>query len=314
MREPRSLRGVDCLVIGAGGFIGTHLCQALVAEGARVRGFGRRVAYPKALGPVRFMTGDFSDRAALARAVEGAELVFHLVAASTPESSNKDPVADLEANVVATLNLLEICRTAGTRKLVFASSGGTVYGIPACTPIGEDAATDPISAYGISKLAIEKYLGLYSHLHGMDHVALRIANPFGPYQDPFRRQGIVAAMARSVLDGRPAEIWGDGSVVRDFLYAADAADALVLASRHDGVSPVLNVGSGVGRSMSEVLDSIGSVLGVGPIERVHKPGRPADVPVNVLDIGRIGRELGWTPRTEWHDALRLTIDWLRDRG
>ena len=307
------LRGTDCLVLGAGGFIGIHLCRALLGAGARVHGFGRRLAYPDATAGIRWTSGEFSDRAALARAVEGAELVFHLLASSTPESSNKDPLADLEANVAATLNLLEICRAAQTRKLVFASSGGTVYGVPERTPIGEHHPTDPISAYGVSKLAVEKYLGLYHHLHGLDYAVLRFANPFGPYQDPFRRQGIIAAMAQAALDGRPAEIWGDGLVVRDFVFAPDAADAFLHAACHQGPSRIFNVGSGVGRSVLDVLDAIGEIMGLARIERVHKPGRPADVPVNILDIGLIGRELGWAPATPWPDAMLATIEWLRRR-
>ncbi len=305
------MRNVDCLVIGAGGFIGTHLCRALTDAGARVHGFGRRIAYPNALASQRFTIGEFSDRAALARVVDGAEIVFHVLASSTPESSNKDPLADLNANVASTLNLLEICRAAGTRKLVFASSGGTVYGVPSRTPIAEDASTEPISAYGVGKLAIEKYLGFYRHLHKMDFVILRIANPFGPYQDPFRRQGIIPAIIQAALDGRSVEIWGDGTVVRDFLYAADTADALVRAASYGGAFKIFNVGSGVGRSLIDTLDAIGKVLDIPNLKRVYKPSRPADVPVNVLDISLIQQELNWSPSISWHDALRLTADWLR---
>jgi UDP-glucose 4-epimerase len=309
--SPLSLRGADCLVLGAGGFLGLHVCEALVRAGARVHGFGRRSAYPVALSDIRFTTGEFSDRAALARAVEGAELVFHLIAGSTPESSNKDLLGDLEGNVASTLNLLETCRAAQTRKVIFSSSGGTVYGVPGRTPIAEDAPTDPISGYGVGKLAIEKYLGLYRHLHGLDYVVLRIANPFGPYQDPFRRQGVIPAIARAALDGRPAEIWGDGQVVRDFLYVTDVAEAIVRAARYTGSQRIFNVGSGVGRTVLDLLVSIGEVLGQPEVARVHKPGRPADVPVNVLDITLARRELGWEPAVGWQEALRMTFDWLR---
>ena len=312
--SPPTLAGTACLVLGGGGFIGTHLCRSLLRRGARVHGYGRRRAYPEVLAGVRWTAGEFSDRAALARAVEGAELVFHLLGGSTPESSNKDPVADLMATATSSLHLLEICRAAGTRKLVFVSSGGTVYGIPRHVPIAEAASTDPISAYGVSKLAVEKYLGLYRHLHGLDYAVLRLANPFGPYQDPDRRQGVVAALVQAVLDGRPVEIWGDGRVVRDFIYAPDAAEAVAMAAAYAGPARVLNVGSGVGRSVLDVVDDVGAVLGVPRVERTHKPGRATDVPVNVLDISLIRAELGWTPTTPWPDALRATAAWLRGRG
>lgn len=314
--RPDPLRGASCLVLGAGGFIGGHLCRELRRRGASVHGFGRRRSYPEALEGVRWTTGEFSDRAALARAVDGAEHVFHLLGGTTPESSNKDPVADLTAGAVASLHLLDICRAAGVRKVVFLSSGGTVYGVPASTPIREDAPTDPISAYGVSKLAVEKYLHLYRHLHGLDHAVLRVANPFGPWQDPDRRQGVVPALMQAVLDGRPAEIWGDGRVVRDYLYAADAAEAVAEAAAYAGPHRVFNVGSGVGRSVLDILRDVAAALGRGAdaAAAVHKPGRATDVPVNVLDTSLIRREMGWAPRTGWAEALEATAAWLRGRN
>lgn len=307
------LHGARCLVIGAGGFLGTHLCRALLAAGARVQGYGRRMGDPAALADIRWTQGEFTDRTGLARSVEGVEIVFHLLGGSTPESSNADPVADLQATIAASLGLFEICRAAGTRKIVFASSGGTVYGIPRRLPIDETAATDPISAYGVSKLAVEKYLGLYRHLYRLDFAVLRIANPFGAWQDPFRRQGVVASLARAVLDRQPAEIWGDGSVVRDFVYAPDVAHAMLLAAAATGGSAVYNVGSGVGRSVLDVLASIETVIGTGPVARSHRPGRPADVPVNVLDCRLIRDELGWEATTPWETALEQTVGWLSGR-
>lgn len=310
-----ALRGSPCLVLGAGGFLGGHLCRELLRRGASVHGFGRRRSYPEALEGARWTTGEFSDRAALARAVDGAEHVFHLLGGTTPESSNKDPVADLEAGATASLHLLEICRAAGVRKVVFLSSGGTVYGIPASVPIREDAPTDPISAYGVSKLAVEKYLHLYRHLHGLDYAVLRVANPFGPWQNPDRRQGVVPALMQAVLDGRPPEIWGDGRVVRDYLYAADAAEAVADAAAYAGPHRVFNVGSGVGRSVLDLLRDIGGALGRGAgVAASHKPGRATDVPVNVLDTSLIRREMGWAPRTGWAEALGTTAAWLRGRN
>lgn len=301
-------------MLGAGGFIGGHLCRELLRRGAVVHGFGRRRSYPDALEGVRWTPGEFSDRAALARAVDGAEHVFHLLGGSTPASSSQDPVADLVSGAVASLHLLDICRAAGVRRVVFVSSGGTVYGAAAAVPITEDAPTDPVSAYGVSKLVVEKYLHLYRHLHGLDYVVLRVANPFGPWQDPGRRQGVVAALMQAALDGRPAEIWGDGRVVRDYLYAADAAEAVAAAAAYGGAHRVFNVGSGVGRSVLSLARDIGAVAGRGIVPAVHKPGRATDVPVNVLDPALIRREMGWTPRTGWTEGLQATAAWLRGRS
>ena len=187
--SPASLSGTPCLVLGAGGFIGGHLCHALRAAGANVHGFGRKSKFPESMPPIRFTAAEFADRAALALAVDGVEIVFHLLGGTNPEVSNKDPIADLQASTLRSVQLLELCRSASVRKIVFVSSGGTVYGVPRQVPIAEDAPTEPISAYGINKLMTEKYLQLFRHLHGLESISLRVANPFGPYQSPFRRQG-----------------------------------------------------------------------------------------------------------------------------
>jgi len=308
--EGEALQGVSCLVLGGGGFIGTNLCRALVGLGARVQSFGRRQSYPEALEGVAWAQGDFTDGAALARVVEGQEIVFHLVGGTVPENSNKDPVADLMSCAVASLHLLDICRASGVRKIVFVSSGGTVYGIPSDIPIRETAQTNPISAYGISRLAVEKYLNLYNHLYGLGYIVLRVANAYGPFQSPTRRQGVVPALLRRILDGQEPEIWGAGEVVRDFVYVADVVQALIAAVGYEGPHHVFNVGSGVGRSILQIIDDIRATFDRGPVESVHKPARATDVPENVLDITLIREQVGWRPRTDWVDGLRATAAWL----
>jgi UDP-glucose 4-epimerase len=310
MSATRPLAGVPCLVLGAGGFIGSHLCHTLVRAGARIHGFGRPPAFPNSLPPMRFSRGEFTDRAALALAVDGAEIVFHLLGGTNPEVSNKDPIADLQINTVASVQLMDLCRAAGVRKIVFISSGGTVYGVPTAVPIHEDAATNPISAYGINKLMVEKYLQLYAHLGGPRAVTLRVANPYGPFQSPYRRQGLVPAIIETVLAGRPVEIWGDGQVVRDYLYVGDLAEAMLAASLYDGPETLLNVGSGIGRSVLDVAASVCTALGRPPATLLHKASRAADVPVNILDITRIQASLGWAPRTAWMDGLQRTAAWV----
>ena len=297
-------------MLGGGGFIGTNLCHALAVLGARVQGFGRRQSYPEALEGVAWAQGDFTDSAALARVVEGQEIVFHLVGGTVPESSNKDPIADLMGCAVASLHLLDICRASGVRKIVFVSSGGTVYCIPSDIPIPETAPTNPISAYGISRLAVEKYLHLYHRLYGLGYVVLRVANAYGPFQSPTRRQGVVPALLRRILDGQEPEIWGAGDVVRDFVYVADVVEALIAAVGYEGPHHVFNVGSGVGRSILQIIEDIRVTFDRGRIASVHKPARTTDVPENVLDISLIREQIGWRPRTDWTDGLRATAAWL----
>jgi len=305
------LERARCLVLGGGGFIGTHLSRALAEQGARVTGFGRRQSYPEALVNISFVTAEFSDTTALAAALEHQDVVFHVLGSAAPEASNRDPVADLTNQVLATLRLLELCRLSGKPKIVFISSGGTVYGIPTSWPIQEGAATDPICAYGAGKLAVEKYLGVYNRVHTQPYVILRLANPFGPWQRPGRGQGVIATLLQRTLRGEPVEIWGDGKVVRDFIYIDDVVRAILGAALYEGPHHIFNVGSGIGRSIGGVAADIAGVLGQDHAAITHTSGRPVDVPINVLDIGLIRRELGWNPSVPWLDGLMRTADWIR---
>jgi UDP-glucose 4-epimerase len=281
------------LVLGGKGFIGSHLARAL---GAEAKVFDK----PQ----------DFLDRAQLEAALAGVETVYHLISTTVPKSSNDDPVADLEANVVGTLRLLELCRRRRVRKLVFISSGGTVYGVPRATPIAESHPTEPICAYGIHKLAIEKYLHLEQVLHGLDYCVLRVANAYGEGQRTDTAQGAVAAFLERALQGRPIQIWGDGSVVRDYVYVGDIVEALLKAAAHRGERRVFNIGSGAGVSLNQLAREIGAVAG-RPLEVQYAAARGFDVPVNILDAGAARGELGWRASTPLSEGLRRTYEWMR---
>ena len=301
---------MKCLVLGASGFIGSNLCRSLVLRGHTVRAFGRRQNFPEMLRGCDWIPGDFADPASLASTVTGCDVVFHLVNASTPASANVDKIADLHANVASTLYLLEACRETGVNRVVFVSSGGTIYGIPEQVPTPEAAPTNPITAYGISKLAIEKYLRLFEYLYHLDYRVLRVANPFGPYQTALKNQGVIAAFVRRALAGQAIEMWGDGSVIRDYIYIDDVVEALVLAATHQGSSRVINIGSGEGRSLNDIVAAISRLLAVDiPVER--RPGRPVDVPVSILDRSLAAKELHWQPTTRFEDGLHATIAWMK---
>jgi UDP-glucose 4-epimerase len=236
--------------------------------------------------------------------------VYHFVSTTLPKTSNDDPIYDVRSNLVDTLQLLEACVAAKARRIVFASSGGTVYGVPEAVPISEAHPTNPISSYGIVKLAIEKYLGLFYHLYNLDYTALRISNPYGPYQDPMGQQGAIGVFLHRLHAGRPVSIWGDGGVVRDYLYVSDLTDALVRAAEVESRERVLNVGSGRGISLNELVGLIGEVVGEQPVVE-YLPARALDVPASVLEIGRARAELGWSPKTEPAEGIARTWDWIR---
>jgi len=299
----------SCVVLGGGGFIGVNLCRALAGRVRRLRAFGRRQTFAEALAGVEWFNGDFADSASLALAVEGFDTVVHLVNTTTPASANVDKVADVQANVVSTLKLLEICRVQGVRRLVFVSSGGTIYGVPERIPTPETAATWPITAYGISKLTIEKYIALYRRLHGLECCILRVANPFGEFQTAAKNQGVIAAFLAQAMAGRTLEIWGDGSVVRDYLYIDDLVDALMLAMNHTGSEFVYNIGSGQGRSIAQVIEAIEVALG-RRIQVHYNPRRNIDAPASILDITRAREQLGWAPKTDFSQGLARTAAWM----
>jgi len=306
-REP------TCVVLGGGGFLGVNLCRRLTASGARVRAFGRRCLFQQDLAGVEWRQGDFCDTVAVASAIGSADTVFHLVHTYMPQSADLNMAEDVRQNVMSSLALLEICRKLNVKRIVFVSSGGLVYGPTAQVPTPETAATDPIGAYGISKLTIEKYLRLYEHHYGLRFRVLRVANLFGPFQMPGKNQGVIAALISCALHDQEFQIWGDGSAIRDYVYVDDVVDALLLAAADESDQRIFNIGSGQGRDLREVIVAIEAKLGVKLVVR-RTEGRLIDVPVSVLAIDRARDVLGWRPRTPFTVGIEQTLAWWRARA
>lgn len=304
---------MKALVVGGGGFIGGHLVERLLQGGHAVRAYGRSPnRFRGTPEGAEFVEGELGNQGLIRAAVEGMETVFHLASTTIPKTSNDDPIYDVRSNLVDALVLLGACVDAGVRKVVFSSSGGTVYGVPEKLPIAEEHPTDPITSYGSVKLAVEKYLGLFHHLHGLDYAALRISNPYGPWQDPAGQQGAIGVFLERIRTGRPITIWGDGLVVRDYLYVSDLMDALELAAVTETGRKVFNVGSGRGVSLNELVALMGEIVADEP-EVEYLPARSLDVPANVLDVGRVREELGWSPKTDLSEGLALTWRWILTR-
>lgn len=301
------------LVLGGGGFIGSHLVTALLAQGKNVRVLERpyrqRSSVLPAHAALEWQEGDFGNVQDIHRALEDVDTVFHLVSTTQPQSSNDDPAFDVESNLVATLRLLDQLRGKRTR-LIFVSSGGTVYGTPQHTPIPETHPTEPSCSYGIVKLTIEKYLALNHHLHGLNYRVLRVANPYGPGQEANRAQGVVGTFLSRVVHDEPIEVWGDGSVVRDYLYISDTIAALLQAAANEGDERIFNIGSGSGHSLREIIAAVEQVTGKTAQVR-YTAARKFDVPVSVLDIARARKELGWQPKTDLNEGLRLTLEHIK---
>jgi UDP-glucose 4-epimerase len=301
------------LVLGGGGFMGSHLCDALLHAGHQVRVFEypgiKPLISPELMTSLEWIQGDFTNPAQVDMALQNCDVIYHLVSTTLPKSSNENPSYDIQSNVVSTLNLLESIRRHGIRKIIFLSSGGAIYGIPKEIPIKETHPTDPITSYGIGKLTIEKYLHLYKTLYGIDYCVLRLANPFGERQRVNTSQGAIAVFLHKALLGEEVEIWGDGSVTRDYIYIADVISAMMRALDYFGDTHVFNVGSGVGLSLNRVLNEIEVILGK-PVSYVYLPARKFDVPINVLDIERSKTLLHWQPRISFSEGILRTLNWM----
>lgn len=303
---------MNCLVLGGGGFIGRHLCAALVAAGHQVGAFGRLpVGDWIPIAGVSYQCGDVQCERSLKAALVDVDVVYHLISVTIPKTSNENPLVDLQGNVAVTLGLLDVIVGMDKQvELIFLSSGGTVYGIPRITPIPEDHPTNPLCAYGVGKLAIEKYLALYHHLHDLNYRILRLANPYGSQQAIGRGQGVIAAFLARALRHETLEIWGDGSVVRDYLYISDLCVALLAILHYNGPQRIFNIGSGSGHSLNDLIAMISQLLG-REVRTSFQPGRSCDVPVNILDIQRARAELNWQPTIPMVEGIASLLPWLQ---
>jgi UDP-glucose 4-epimerase len=297
-------------MIGGNGFMGTHLVDRLLDRGCPVRIYSRSPNRFRAVAQkAEYIKGELGNYRLIREAIEGIEVVYHLASTTLPKTSNDDPIYDVRSNLIDTIQLLEACVDVGVRRVVFASSVG-VYGLPETLPITEDHPTSPISSYGISKLAIEKYLGLFHYLHGLDYIALRISNPYGPYQNPMGQQGVVSIFLHRLYTGQPLTVWGDGNTLRDYLYISDLVDALERAAAVEPRERALNIGSGHGVSINELLELMAEVVGEQPTVK-YLPARALDTPASVLDIRRAKANLGWSPHTGFAEGVAQAWNWIR---
>jgi UDP-glucose 4-epimerase len=296
------------LLIGGAGFLGSHIVDCLLETGADLRVFGRSPErFRPPLAGVDYRRGDVCDVGALADALSGVDLVYHLVSSTTPASSNLDPQADVQTNLIGTLRLLDAMRAADVKRLIYLSSGGTVYGIPQTNLVTESHPQRPICSYGVVKAAIEHYLLMEQHLHGLLPVILRVSNPYGPRQAQNTGQGLIATLLGALARDEPLHIWGDGTVVRDFLYVRDAAQVFASFASNP-LTGVFNVARGEGSSILQVLDLAEVVTRRKP-RLEFRASRAHDVPRIVLDISRIRARAGWQPQTTLQQGLARTWQW-----
>jgi len=298
-----------CVVFGGRGFLGQSLCRKLLGLGLRVRSIspsGQPSGDPEPWwSDVEWVEASLGSKLS-ASALEGTQFVFHLASTTVPSSSNTDIAYDLESNVLATVRTLEAAASTGVHRVVFVSSGGTVYGIAKEDAITEDHATEPICSHGIHKLMIEKYLHLFRVMKGLDSIVLRVSNMYGESQSCNKPLGAVAHFTARAVNGRPIELWGDGSTTRDYVHVDDVASALAIAVRYEGAERIFNIGTGRGTSLNDLIDMLRKRM-ARPIVVESRQARSFDVPKNVLSIGRARRELLWNPEIALESGLDRVV-------
>jgi UDP-glucose 4-epimerase len=300
---------MNILVLGGCGFIGSHLVDRLLSAGHKIRVFDRAPEFfREALDSVEYKYGDFTDLASISDALDDIDIVYHLISTTVPSTSNLNTIADVQTNLVGTLQLLEVMIKKKIPKIIYLSSGGTVYGVPDLVPIPENHALHPICSYGVVKVAIENYLHLYSHLHGLQYVALRVSNPYGERQGHVGVQGVIGTFIRKLLNGEQLEIWGDGKVVRDFIYVDDLVNLCELCV-HKNLSGTYNVGSGVGTSVNDLINVMEHISNK-VINPLHKQVRTYDVPFVILDISKVCNGFNWSPETTLEKGISKTWSWF----
>ena len=300
---------MNILVLGGCGFIGSHLVDRLLAAGQSLRVLDRGPErFRPPLAGIDYVFGDFGDNSVLIEALADIDVVLHLVSATLPGTAALDPEGDVARNLMPTIGLLETMRKLRIPKLVYLSSGGTVYGIPETVPTPEDHSLRPMNSYGIVKVAIENYIRMYGANEGMATTIIRPSNAFGPRQGHMGIQGVVATFLQRLRLGEPLQVWGDGTVVRDYIYIADLAD-LVARAVLSPQTGVYNAGSGIGLSIKEVISTLEGITG-RTAQVDYRAVRAVDVPRSVLDISRALKDLGWEPRTPFAEGVKLHWGWI----
>ena len=305
------------LVTGGAGFIGSHTVDALVASGAGeisvlddLSSGKRQQVNAKA---TLYQT-DLRDAAAVGSVVEQVrpEIVFHLAAQMDVRRSVADPAFDAQVNLVGFLNLIESARRHGLKRVVFASTGGAIYGEQDEFPCTEDHPRRPVSPYGVAKLATEAYLFFYKVEYGIDYLALRFGNVYGPRQDPHGEAGVVAIFCGRILDGKPVTIYGDGTQTRDYVYVGDVVRAVVAAAKSRASGIALNIGTGIETSVNELYSTLAGIADF-PTQAEHAAARPGEQKRSVISPARAERELGWRPEKKLADGLEETFNYFKQQ-
>ena len=300
------------LVTGGAGFIGSNLVDALLGLGHDVVVVDNLSSgLKKNLNPkARFYEVDIRDKK-LSEVFEREkpDIVDHHAAQIDVRKSGEDPIADAEANILGSLNVITNCIRSGVKRIVYASTGGAIYGDPQYLPADENHPINPISQYGVSKHAVEHYLHLYNIIHGLEYVALRYSNVYGQRQNPYGEAGVVAIFAIQMLTGKQPTIFGPGDKTRDYLHVSDIVAANIIALER-GKNAIYNIGTGIETKDQEIFDTLASVLGYKG-KPIYAPVRKGEVYRIALDSSKARKELGWSPKLSLGEGIAQAAEYYR---
>jgi UDP-glucose 4-epimerase len=302
------------LVFGANGFIGSHLVDSLVERGHEVRAFdrfSREINRFNSSDRIEEYAGDFLNRHDIAEALEGVNVVYHFISTTTPITAEDDPLIDVETNIRMSIQLFEECIKKGVNKVVFASTGGAIYGNINQIPFSESTLPQPVSPYAIAKLTIEHYLRYFKVKYGLDSVAYRISNPYGPRQPLHRKQGVIPIFMEKLAGDQELTVLGDGEMVRDYIFVKDAADMIAEASTQKNNKEVYNIGAGQGVSINQLLELIEKVTDK-KARTVRQPAPKTFTQTAILDTKLFTDEFGLAPNTGLEEGLARTWKYVSE--
>lgn len=300
---------MKCLVLGGSGFIGSHIVDELYNQGVDVLSFGRRPGGYDS--PVKHITGNFLNTDELDNSLTEVNVVVHSISTTVPASAAEQPIYDIETNLLGTIKLVQRMFVKGVSKLVYLSSGGTVYGNPNCTPVTEEALLAPLSTYGATKVAIECHLQVLCRQFDIDLVIIRPSNPFGPRQGGAGIQGLIATLINKALTGKTVTIYGDGLNIRDYIYVGDVAKAISL-SITKSITGIFNIGYGTGYTINQIIEFVEQETGIVIKKRFAKE-RSFDVREIVLDSSKAESELSWNCHIDISKGIKLQLNWLKEQ-
>lgn len=305
------------LFLGGAGFLGSHLATALLKSNYRIIIFDRPTAdygnLKCILDKIQIVKGIFGDIKVIEEIVksEKVDIVFHLISTILPSSSISTVDDDIEDNLINTIKLISLMNEYKINKLVYFSSGGTVYGKNGLKINSEKSETNPINVYGWLKLTIEKYIQMYHASYNLEYLIVRIANPYGPKQNLYGKQGLIAVILGKILQNQTISIWGDGNVVRDYIYIDDVINAIIGLISKDCWNEIYNIGRGVGVSVNQILDQVQASIS-NEIKIEYFDSRPVDIPVNILDTSKLSKAIYWEETTPLDVGIKKTWEWVQN--